>query len=308
MRRIAAWIPIVVLAAAGCAKKNDSVPGAAPPEATAETAPSDAVPAGDTSSSAAPVPAPALKFIVIREDSDLGIASDIKKVEGDQEKWYADVPESGEVTLSRACEAGERFQADPKVKAFQRGAVQPCASTIKFTLYSTQTTFSLIQKADSAATAGDLLLAQANYGLVADRVQYADPVQAKHFRVMAATAAGRVLGVEHPIEVTNGIEAPSVEFRQKLEAYQRDTHLEASGVLDAPTREAISKAPPNLLLQRATEAPPAVANPILRLQSTVSPAALQSVPLAPAAEATRRQRLETERKVQRFVAPATQRP
>ena len=60
---------------------------------------------------------------------------------------------TGETALDKPCEAGQRFQAEPKVAAFLRGPTQACAERVEFMLYSTQATLQFIKRGDDASGA-----------------------------------------------------------------------------------------------------------------------------------------------------------
>jgi hypothetical protein len=259
---------------AGCGRGDNGDPfrGSPPPQGAG----GGAVPPAEDHAIESPA---TLTFVVQREDSNGGIAAEIDKLDGDNHgTWFADVPDSGRVSLTKSCSADDRFQADPKVKDFLRGPPQGCATTVRFTLYSTATTLNLIRKADSAAEQGQLLVAQANYGLAADRLQYVDPQQASHLRLMAATAAARVLGLQSATATDNGAEL-SEELGARLKDYQRSARLEETGVLDAATRAAFVGSDSEALRKEAAAQPAPPANQ--RLESRVSAGVLKSVPLAP---------------------------
>jgi hypothetical protein len=183
----------------------------------------------------------ALVFRVMREGGG-GIDATINQVDPrGQVSYYATVPGTGEKALDKACEAGQRFQAEPKVAAFLRGPTQDCAERVEFMLYSTQATLQFIKRGDDASRGGDLLVAQSNYGTAADRLQYAEPDKAQQLRVLSTVAAGRALGVTQPVQGAGGSEQPSPEFKDRVRVFQQENGIEASGDLDARTRESIGR-------------------------------------------------------------------
>ena len=238
-----------------------------------------------TAEAAAPVPLPvaattasdppaavALVFRVIREGGG-GIDATINQVDPKgQVSFYAAVPSSGEKALDKPCEAAQRFQAEPKVAAFLRGPTQDCADRVEFMLYSTQATLQFIKRGDDASKGGDLLVAQSNYGTAADRLQYAEPEKARQLRVLSTVAAGRALGVEHPVQGAGGSEQPTSELKDRVRVFQRQNGIEATGDLDARTRESIGRMQ---LRGGAVVVPPATS-------ATPSPASAAAVAAAPA--------------------------
>src|SRR5690349_8354100 len=258
---------IVVALLAGCGGEKPSVGEMKSAEvATPVTASSETpIPEGEVKSAA-------LVFRVIREGGG-GIDATINQVNPQgQESFYATVPSSGEKSMDKACEAGQRFQAEPKVAAFLRGPIQECAGRVEFMLYSTQATLQFIKRGDDAQKGGDLLVAQSNYGMAADRLQYAEPDKARQLRVLSTVAAGRALGVEQPVQGSGGAEQPTTEFKDRVRVFQKENGLEATGDLDARTRESIGRMQ---LRGGAVVVPPAAS-------STFSPAGDAAVAAAPA--------------------------
>ncbi|HEY6123087.1 MAG TPA: peptidoglycan-binding domain-containing protein [Steroidobacteraceae bacterium] len=225
-----------------------------------------------TETSAGPVNA-ALVFRVIREGGG-GVDATINEVDRQgQASFYATVPGTGEKALDKPCEAGQRFQAEPKVAAFLRGPTQDCAERVEFMLYSTQATLQFIKRGDDATAGGDLLVAQSNYGTAADRLQYAEPEKARQLRVLSTVAAGRALGVVEPVKGAGGSEQPSREFKDRVRVFQRQNGIEATGELDARTRDSIGRMQ---LRGGAVVVPPAASS------GALSPTSVASVAAAPA--------------------------
>ena len=204
----------------------------------------EAQPATDVSTGPAAPTEPAtgaLVFRVMREGGG-GIDATINQVSPKgEESYYATVPDTGEKALDKPCEAGQRFQAEPRVAAFLRGPTQDCATRVEFMLYSTQATLQFIKRGDDASAGGDLLVAQSNYGIAADRLQYAKPEQAQRFRVLSTVAAGRALGVTQPVQGAGGAEQPTVEFKDRVRQFQKENGIKETGELDARTRESIGR-------------------------------------------------------------------
>ncbi|HEU4781110.1 MAG TPA: peptidoglycan-binding domain-containing protein [Steroidobacteraceae bacterium] len=215
----------------------------------------------------------ALVFRVMREGGG-GIDATINQVgpQG-QASFYATVPGSGVTALDKPCEAGQRFQAEPKVAAFLRGPTQDCAERVEFMLYSTQATLQFIKRGDDASAGGDLLVAQSNYGTAADRLQYAEPEKSRRLRVLSTVAAGRALGVTQPVQGTDGREQPTTEFQERVRVFQRQNGIEATGDLDARTRESIGRM---RLRGGAVVVPPAASS------GSLGPASAAAVAAAPA--------------------------
>ena len=228
----------------------------------------------ETSGDAADQPAKvALVFRVMREGGG-GIDATINQVDPrGQVSFYATVPNSGEKALDKPCDAGQRFQAEPKVAAFLRGPTQDCAERVEFMLFSTQATLQFIKRGDDASKGGDLLVAQSNYGTAADRLQYAEPAKARQLRVLSTVAAGRALGVTQPVQGAGGSEQPSPEFKDRVRVFQKQNGIEATGDLDARTRESIGRMQ---LRGGAVVVPPAAST------GAVSPASAAAVAAAPA--------------------------
>lgn len=215
----------------------------------------------------------ALVFRVMREGGG-GIDATINQVDPrGQVSFYATVPNSGEKALDKPCDPGQRFQAEPKVAAFLRGPTQECAERVEFMLFSTQATLQFIKRGDDASKGGDLLVAQSNYGTAADRLQYAEPAKARQLRVLSTVAAGRALGVTQPVQGAGGSEQPSPEFKDRVRVFQRQNGIEATGDLDARTRESIGRMQ---LRGGAVVVPPAASS------GAVSPASAAAVAAAPA--------------------------
>jgi hypothetical protein len=237
-----------------------------------------AAPGGDAGA-AAPQPAtpPPLEFQV-KLDNGRGAEATINEVRPDNQRLFvADVPASGIVARDAACTSGQRFQAEPKVPGFLLTEILPCAPRVEFTLYSVQTMNAIINTGDFAMGSGNFQIAQSNYGLAADRIQYSDPERAQKLRGLAATAAGRLLGVDRPLDSTNT--RPSVEFSDRVRAFQSEHGLEATGELDSATRDSIGR-----IQVRGKEivVPPAAATE----SSAIAPAAAAAVDAAPAVSST----------------------
>jgi hypothetical protein len=225
----AAWVTVLF---AACGSTDGPSVERAP--AVEESKPADAVPHADEST------AP-LVFHVKREGGG-GIDALIKKLDlQDRATTYARVPATGIKIMDKACEAGERFRAEPMIDSFQLAAPQECSTRLEFTVLSTLTTFNLMKSGDEASAAGDFTLAQSNYGLAADRLAYAKPAEARRLRVLSTVAAGRVLGVTKPVNGVDGREQPTEEFKDRVRGFQRDNGIEETGELDARTRESIGR-------------------------------------------------------------------
>lgn len=228
--------------------------------------------------------AAALTIRVLREDGDQGVAATIGRLDDTNvEHHVIDVDDTGIARLDDPCSEEDRFAAKPRVATYLRTAPQRCAQTITFRLYSAQATYQLIQIADEAAKGGDLVVAQANYGLAADRLRYAKPDESTRLTVLANAAAGRILGVQTLTTTQDGKETVSRELVDKLKLYQRAAQLPESGVLDTATREAISKMPPSQVLQRAVESTAAASAPTPQA-SVMNVAEVRAVALSPAAK------------------------
>lgn len=234
----------------------------------AEVATPAAPPAATDTAVAEPVKV-ALVFRVIREGGG-GIDATINQVDPrGQLSFYATVPGTGEKALDKPCEAGQRFQAEPKVEAFLRGPTQECAERVEFMLYSTQATLQFIKRGDDASRGGDLLVAQSNYGTAADRLQFAEPDKARQLRVLSTIAAGRALGVTQPVQGADGSEQPTGEFKDRVRVFQKQNGIEATGDLDARTRESIGRMQ---LRGGAVVVPPSASSGGLSPASAASPA------------------------------------
>jgi hypothetical protein len=222
----------------------------------------------------------ALVFRVMREGGG-GIDATINQVNPEgQVSFYATVPGTGEKALDKPCEAGQRFQAEPKVAAFLRGPTQECAERVEFMLYSTQATLQFIKRGDDASHGGDLLVAQSNYGTAADRLQFAEPEKARQLRVLATVAAGRALGVAQPVQGAGGNEQPTSELKDRVRVFQRENGIEATGELDSRTRESIGRMQ---LRGGAVVVPPAASSNALNPASAVATAAAPALVVTPQA-------------------------
>jgi hypothetical protein len=241
--------------------KPDGIATSAPPPTTTATA-------------VAAEPAKVALVIRVMREGGGGIDATINQLDPrGQATYFATVPDTGEKQFDKPCEAGQRFQAEPKVAAFLRGPTQDCAERVEFMLYSTQATLQFIKRGDDASHGGDLLVAQSNYGTAADRLQYADPAKARQLRVLSTVAAGRALGVTQPVNGAGGSEQPTPEFRDRVRVFQKQNGIEPTGDLDARTRESIGRMQ---LRGGAVVVPPAATS------GAFSPANAAAVAAAPA--------------------------
>jgi len=264
MRNTSIFITACAVLAA-CGNRQDAVE--VPPAASVET---------QAEATAQPATG-ALVFRVMREGGG-GIDATINQVSPKgEESFYATVPHTGEAALDKPCEAGQRFQAEPRVANFLRGPTQGCAARVEFMLFSTQATLQFMKRGNDATAAGDLLVAQANYGIAADRLQYAKPEESRRLRVLSQVAAGRALGVTQPVQGANGVEQPTAEFKDRVRQFQREQGIRETGELDARTRESIGRMQ---LRGREVVVPPAAEN------SATTPANAAAVAAAPALAVT----------------------
>lgn len=275
------WVVCVLVALAGCGRQTTTGAEPAADAATVETAavpdaakPDEAVAEGDKA--AAP-----LVFHVTREGGG-GIDAVIKKIDlQDVSTNYARVPPSGIKVMDKPCDAGDRFQAEPMVDAFQLEAPKECSPRLKFMLLSTRQTFEYMRRGDDASAAGNFTLAQSNYGIAADRLAYAKPAESKRLRVLSQVTAGRALGVTKPVEGAGGNERPTVEFKDRVRVFQRENGIEETGELDSRTRESIGRM--QLRGAEVVVPPAAAAAP----KATLNPAVVAASPaIAAAATAT----------------------
>lgn len=222
----------------------------------------------------------ALVFRVMREGGG-GIDATINQVSPKGEaSFYATVPDTGEKALDQPCEAGQRFQAEPRVAAFLRGPTQECAARVEFMMFSTQATLQFIKRGDDASAGGDLLVAQSNYGTAADRLQYAEPEKAQRLRVLSTVAAGRALGVTQPVQGDGGAEQPTVEFKDRVRVFQKANGLRETGELDARTRESIGRMQ---LRGKDVVVPPAASSSALTPANAAAAAAAPALVVTPQA-------------------------
>lgn len=284
MRTLYSIVALLALASTLAACERHGQPEGPVPEA------SEARPVSEDSGSTTAQPddtgdaQAALIIRVLQEDGDEGVAASIDRLDDTNvEHHLVDVDDSGIARLRQPCNDGERFAAKPKVATYLRTNPEVCAQTITFRLYGAQATYRLIQIADEAAKAGDPVVAQANYGLAADRLRYAKPDESARLMVLANAAAGRILGVQTPVTTQGGKETVSNEMVEKLKLYQRASKLRESGVLDAATREAMSKVPPNHVLQRAIDSTAATSASTPE-HSVLNATEVRAVELSPAAK------------------------
>lgn len=213
----------------------------APPAAATDNPPESMSSGPGIAADAAPDPSPAppLQFLV-RLSNGRGADARINEVMPDDSRVFvATVPENGLKVMDAPCSQGQRFQAEPMVAAFLRTDIVECARTVEFVLYAVQVMNAIIREGDDAMTAGNLQVAQAKYGFAADRIQYANPARARELRELSTIAAGRVLGVDQPLDP--GSSAPSLEFKDRIRKFQSDTGLAATGELDGATRDSIRR-------------------------------------------------------------------
>ena len=224
----------------------------------------------------APTPAaPAEGALVLRvmREGGGGIDATINQVDArGQVSYFATVPGTGEKAFDQPCEAGQRFQAEPKNAAFLRGPTQVCSGRVEFMLYSTQATLQFIKRGDDASRGGDLQVAQSNYGTAAERLQYAEPAKARQLRVLSMVAAGRLLGVSQSVQGPDGSEEPTTEFTDRLREFQKQNGIGTTGDLDARTREFIGRMQ---IRGDVIVVPPVASGPL-------SPASATAVAAAPA--------------------------
>ncbi len=182
-----------------------------------------------------------LVFVVRSEDGG-GLVAEIRLEKSQTEfEHYADVPSSGEVAHATPCNAGQRFQARPAIEDFQLGEPQACKPRVVFTMLSVKRTFEFQKRGEDALQQGDLLLAQKDLGTAADRLQFDRPEEARTLRLKSTAIAGRLLGVEHPIDASGTAPEASADFHQRVSEFQKLNHLPATGELNAETRIAISR-------------------------------------------------------------------
>jgi hypothetical protein len=292
---LAIALTLAVVALNGCNKSDNA--GSAPlatSEPTAQVPPKQ-TPAPNTNDK------PGLTIEVFQEDSDMGVAADINRLDDTNKSFFlASVDDSGVAKIKQPCREGDRFAAQPRVDAFLSIRPQACATKITFRLYGAKATYSLIQIADNATRQGNFVLAQANYGLAAERLRYAKPDESNNLDVLANVAAGKILGVHAPTTVIDGKHSVSTEMVEKLKAYQRSINVPESGVLDTATREGISKTPPTAILQKAVETQPTAAvDTSAVLHSTIKVTEMQAVqPSATTKKESAAIRKNLERKVQ----------
>ncbi len=190
----------------------------------------------------APSPAAALLIQVFQEDTDMGAAAVINRLDDTGAPHYVtDVDNTGVASISTPCMPGDRYQAEPKASVFLRVAPQPCASKVTFRLYSAQATRQLIILAQNDEKAGNFVSAQEKFSLAAERLQISQPVEAGQMKVHASRNAGLILGVEHPTTTVNGKETVSPQTVEKLKLYQQKSNIPVTGVIDQKTREALLK-------------------------------------------------------------------
>lgn len=179
---------------------------------------------------------------VFQEDSNRGVAAQVSRLDDTGAAHFVvDVDDSGVARLPQPCTAEDRFAANPIVAAFLRVAPQPCAPTVTFRLYSAQTTYELIRVAENAEKAGNFSVAQANYGLAAERLQYSKPPEADKLKMLASRNVGKILGVDQPTVVVNGKSTLAPGMENKVREYQKKARIPVTGEIDPKTREALSR-------------------------------------------------------------------
>jgi Putative peptidoglycan binding domain len=194
-----------------------------------------------------PAPTVALVIQVFQEDTDMGAAAVINRLDDTGTAHYVtDVDNSGIANISMPCMPGDRFQPEPKASVFLRVAPQPCASKLTFRLYSAQSTRELIILAQNDENAGNFAFAQEKFSLAAERLQISQPLEAEQMKVHASRNAGKILGVQHPTTTVNGKEMVAPQTVEKLKLYQQQANIPATGIIDRKTREALLKSRPNV--------------------------------------------------------------
>jgi hypothetical protein len=204
----------------------------------------EAIPATTEKKPEAPEPAltPALVIQVFQEDTDMGAAAVINRLDDTGTAHYVtDVDNSGIANISMPCMPGDRYQPEPKASVFLRVAPQPCASKLTFRLYSAQSTRQLIILAQNDEKAGNFASAQEKFSLAAERLQISQPVEAEQMKVNASRNAGMILGVERPTTRVNGKEMVAPQTVEKLKLYQQKANIPVTGIIDQKTREALLK-------------------------------------------------------------------
>ena len=226
----------------------------------------------------------AMTVKVLREDSEVGVAAAILRLDSEDKSYsFALVDDSGVTVLTDHCKSDDRFSARPRIPNYQETDPQACAAEITFRLYSTKTTVELIRLGDASTNSGDLVAAQAHYGLAAERLKYADPVESRHLKSLAATAAARVLGIATSSVPVGSGDTTSPALAKRFVEFQKQSGIPATGELDGPTRAAITKESPGAPLRLAQAAPATeAAVPAEALRSKLNAAQLQAVKLSPA--------------------------
>jgi hypothetical protein len=222
---------------AGCNRSNEARTD------TSTAAEAHATDAGIVEEPSGTTTTAALTFQVFQEDSSVGVAAEVSRLDDTGTPHYvADIDDSGVVSLAQACNAGDRFEAKPKVEAFLRVTPQPCAPTVTFRLYTAQATYALIRLAEGDEQAGNFADAQAKYGLAAERLQVSLPHESERVKVLANRNVGKLLQVDQPIIFEGGKDKVSPQMVEKLEQYQIEANIPVTGIVDKTTRDSLLRA------------------------------------------------------------------
>src|SRR5262245_37933162 len=115
MRKLIALAATVLCSLSACRSDRDGQhqqPPAEPPKIQEKEKPKD----GGSKTPASP-----LVIQVFREDSDVGIAAEINRLDDTgNPHYYATVDGTGIAKLSQPCSVSDRFQPEPRVEAYLR--------------------------------------------------------------------------------------------------------------------------------------------------------------------------------------------
>jgi len=197
------------------------------------------------------------KVVVQQEENQKGIVARINKITAEDKRLYFGLTDDqGTASPNQPCDSSDRFEAEPTLPAFLKGAPKPCGEVLTFIVASAHTTYAMALLGDEAMKAGDFAKAQLYYANAAERLSATSISESLLLSNQAKIAAGKSLGSATPTINVNGEEVFTDETLAKLSAFQASRSLAVSGKLDAATAQALGGLDKRDVLTRATAVPP----------------------------------------------------
>lgn len=196
-----------------------------------------------------------VKRVSVVDEVGRGVPAEIRTMDlKDQEGHFIYTDDSGVARPNKACAAGMRLIAKPRVDSVYEKDTRPpyCKEEVKVTLKMSNVKYILFRKADFAARRGEYGTAAALYMETAARMAGTDPDEAKKAESKAYSALqssfGKKMVVFDPDQEKNVL---TMEGIQVLKAYQADNDLPVTGKFDWFTATKISPEEPFKFVKEA---------------------------------------------------------